>query len=316
MDKHSRIYVAGHRGMVGSSIVRALTAGGFEKNLIVRTSQELDLRDNHRVAAFFAEAKPEYVFLAAAKVGGILANSTFPAEFIYDNLAIQTNVIHQSYIHGVKKLLLLGSSCIYPRDSPQPMREEYLLTGPLELTNEWYAVAKIAGIKMCQAYRRQYGSNFIAAMPTNLYGPNDNFDLQTAHVLAALIRRFHEAREQGSPPTLWGSGTPRREFLHVDDCAAGAVFLMQTYSDQAIVNVGTGRDLSITELAAMVAEIVGYKGEIHWDRTKPDGTPRKLLDCGRMQALGWKPTISLREGLMETYEWYVRYGVLQWASIP
>lgn len=316
MDKHSRIYVAGHRGMVGSSIVRALTAGGFEKNLIVRTSQELDLRDHHRVAAFFAEAKPEYVFLAAAKVGGILANSTFPAEFIYDNLAIQTNVIHQSYIHGVKKLLLLGSSCIYPRDSPQPMKEEYLLTGPLELTNEWYAVAKIAGIKMCQAYRRQYGCNFIAAMPTNLYGPNDNFDLQTAHVLAALIRRFHEAREQGSPPTLWGSGTPRREFLHVDDCAAGALFLMQTYSDQAIVNVGTGRDLSITELAAMAAEIVGYKGEINWDRTKPDGAPRKLLDCGRMQALGWNPTISLREGLMETYEWYARYGVPQSASIP
>jgi len=299
--------------MVGSAIVRTLTAGGYG-NLLLRTSKELDLRDGGRVAAFFAETKPEYVFLAAAKVGGILANSSFPAEFIYDNVAIQTNVIHQAHVHGVKKLLLLGSSCIYPRDSPQPMKEEALLTGPLEPTNEWYAVAKIAGIKMCQAYRRQYGCDFIAAMPTNLYGPNDNFDLQTSHVLAALIRRFHEAREQGNPPTLWGTGTPRREFLHVDDCAGGAVFLMQTYSDSSIVNVGTGTDLSIAELAAMVAEVVGYNGEIRWDRTKPDGTPRKLLDCGRMQALGWNPSISLRDGLVGTYEWYTRFQVTRSAS--
>jgi GDP-L-fucose synthase len=299
--------------MVGSAIVRALIAGGYG-NLLLRTSKELDLRDGGRVAAFFAETKPDYVFLAAAKVGGILANSSFPAEFIYDNLAIQTNVIHQAHVHGVKKLLLLGSSCIYPRDSPQPMKEEYLLTGPLEPTNEWYAVAKIAGIKMCQAYRRQYGCDFIAAMPTNLYGPNDNFDLQTSHVLAALIRRFHEAREQGTPPTLWGTGTPRREFLHVDDCAGGAVFLMQTYSDSSIVNVGTGTDLSIAELAAMVAKVVGYSGEIRWDCTKPDGTPRKLLDCGRMQALGWNPSISLRDGLVDTYEWYTRCRVTRSAS--
>ncbi|WHZ25192.1 MAG: GDP-L-fucose synthetase [Nitrospira sp.] len=315
MDQHARIYIAGHQGMVGSAIVRTLTARGYD-NLLFRTSKELDLRDSGRVASFFADTKPEYVFLAAAKVGGILANSTFPAEFIYDNLAIQTNVIHQAYVHGVRKLLLLGSSCIYPRDAPQPMKEEYLLTGPLEPTNEWYAVAKIAGIKMCQAYRRQYGCDFIAAMPTNLYGPNDNFDLQTAHVLAALLRKFHEAKETSMVPSLWGSGTPRREFLHVNDCAAGAVFLMQSYSDSTIVNVGTGTDLSISELAAMVADVVGYKGEIRWDRTKPDGTPRKLLDCGRMQALGWNPTISLRDGLIDTYTWYTRVVVPQSASIP
>ncbi|WHZ15594.1 MAG: GDP-L-fucose synthetase [Nitrospira sp.] len=315
MEKHARIYVAGHRGMVGSAIVRALTACGYD-NLLIRASKELDLRDNGRVDAFFAEAKPEYVFLAAAKVGGILANSTFPAEFIYDNLAIQTNIIHQAYVHGVKKLLLLGSSCIYPRDSPQPMKEEYLLTGPLEPTNEWYAVAKIAGIKMCQAYRQQYGCDFIAAIPTSLYGPNDNFDLQTAHVLAALIRRFHEAREQGCSPILWGSGTPRREFLHVDDCAEACLFLMDHYSDATIINVGTGQDIAIAELASLVAEVVGYLGPVHWDRPKPDGTPRKLMDCSRMQALGWNPTISLREGLIETYEWYARYGVPQSTSIP
>lgn len=303
MDKHSSIYVAGHRGMVGSAIVRALTAAGYD-NLNVRTSKELDLRDNRRVAEFFAEEKPEYVFLAAAKVGGILANSTLPAEFIYDNLAIQTNVIHQAYVHGAKKLLLLGSSCIYPRDSPQPMKEEYLLTGPLEPTNEWYAVAKIAGIKMCQAYRRQYGCDFIAAMPTNLYGPNDNFDLQHSHVLAALLRRFHEAREQGSPPTLWGSGSPRREFLHVDDCADACIFLMERYSDAMIVNVGAGQEITIADLAVLVADVVGYQGAIHWDCTKPDGMPRKLMDSSRIAALGWKPTISLRQGLDETYLWY------------
>lgn len=306
MEKQSRIYVAGHRGMVGSAIVRALTACGYD-NLLLRTSKELDLRDNGRVAAFFAETKPEYVFLAAAKVGGILANSTFPAEFIYDNLAIQTNVIHQAHVHSVKKLLLLGSSCIYPRDSPQPMKEEYLLTGPLEPTNEWYAVAKIAGIKMCQAYRRQYGCDFIAAMPTNLYGPNDNFDLQTAHVLAALIRRFHEAREQGTPPTLWGSGTPRREFLHVDDCAAACLFLMERYSDAMIMNVGAGQDITIAELASLVAEVVGYRGAIRWDRTKPDGMARKLMDSSRIAAMGWTSRISLRQGLRDAYRWYQGY---------
>src|SRR5574340_130355 len=306
MEKQSRIYVAGHRGMVGSAIVRALTACGYD-NLLLRTSKELDLRDNGRVAAFFAETKPEYVFLAAAKVGGILANSTFPAEFIYDNLAIQTNVIHQAHVHSVKKLLLLGSSCIYPRDSPQPMKEEYLLTGPLEPTNEWYAVAKIAGIKMCQAYRRQYGCDFIAAMPTNLYGPNDNFDLQTAHVLAALIRRFHEAREQGTPPTLWGSGTPRREFLHVDDCAAACLFLMERYSDAMIMNVGVGQDITIAELASLVAEVVGYRGAIRWDRTKPDGMARKLMDSSRIAAMGWTSRISLRQGLRDAYRWYQGY---------
>jgi GDP-L-fucose synthase len=289
--------------MVGSAIVRALTARGYD-NLIVRTSHELDLRDNRHVAEFFSVTKPDYVYLAAAKVGGILANSTLPAEFIYDNLAIQTNVVHQAYLHGVKKLLLLGSSCIYPRDSPQPMKEEYLLTGPLEPTNEWYAVAKIAGIKMCQAYRRQYGCDFIAAMPTNLYGPNDNFDLQTAHVLAALLRRFHEAREQGAEPSLWGTGTPLREFLHADDCAEACLFLMDCYSDAQIINVGAGQEISIGQLATVVAEIVGYRGNIHWDRTKPDGMPRKLMDGSRMTALGWTPRISLREGLKDAYAWF------------
>lgn len=303
MDKQARIYIAGHQGMVGSAILRTLTKGGFQ-NVILRTRQELDLRDNTRVASFFSEAKPDLVFLAAAKVGGILANSTLPADFIYDNLAIQTNVIHQAYIHGVKKLLLLGSSCIYPRDSPQPMKEGYLLTGPLEPTNEWYAVAKIAGIKMCQAYRRQYGCDFIAAMPTNLYGQNDNFDLQHSHVLAALLRRFHEAREQGTPPTLWGSGAPRREFLHVDDCAQACLFLMEHYSDAAIINVGTEQEIAIADLAALVAEVVGYHGPVHWDRTKPDGMPRKLMDSSRIAALGWKPAISLAEGLHLTYQWY------------
>lgn len=307
IDRQARVYVAGHRGMVGSAIVRALTARGYDQ-LIVRTSAELDLRDNRQVAEFFSKTKPDYVYLAAAKVGGILANSTLPAEFIYDNLAIQTNVVHQAYLHGVKKLLLLGSSCIYPRDAPQPMKEEYLLTGPLEPTNEWYAVAKIAGIKMCQAYRQQYGCDFIAAMPTNLYGPNDNFDLQTAHVLAALLRRFHEAREQGTTPTLWGSGAPRREFLHVDDCADACLFLMDRYSDARIMNVGAGQDIAIAELAALVAEVVGYRGGLQWDRTKPDGMPRKLMDSSRMAALGWKPTIGLREGLSETYAWYKRYA--------
>jgi GDP-L-fucose synthase len=304
VERDARIYVAGHRGMVGSALVRLLQAKGY-RNLLYRTSQELDVRDSRQVEQFFAEVKPEYVMIAAAKVGGILANSSFPAEFLYENLAIQTNLIHHAYLHRVKKLLLLGSSCIYPRDCPQPIREEYLLTGPLEPTNEWYAIAKIAGIKMCQAYRRQYGCDFIAAMPTNLYGSNDNFDLATAHVLPALIRRFHDAKETGELPTLWGSGSPRREFLHVDDCAEACLVLMERHSGEDIVNVGAGQDIPIAELAILVAEAVGYKGEIRWDRTKPDGTPRKLLDSRRIAAMGWAPRLSLREGIGSTYRWYV-----------
>jgi GDP-L-fucose synthase len=290
--------------MVGSALVRLLQAKRY-RNLLYKTSKELDLRDSRQVEHFFAEANPEYVIIAAAKVGGILANSSFPAEFLHDNLAIQTNLIHQAHLHRVKKLLLLGSSCIYPRDCPQPIREEYLLTGPLEPTNEWYAIAKIAGVKMCQAYRRQYGCDFIAAMPTNLYGPNDNFDLNTAHVLPALTRRFHEAKDISEPPTLWGTGSPRREFLHVDDCAEACMVLMERHSGEDIVNVGAGKDIPIAELATLVAAVVGYKGEIRWDRTKPDGTPRKLLDCRRMTALGWKPRVSLQEGIGSTYRWYV-----------
>ena len=304
MEIDARIYVAGHRGMVGSALVRLLQAKGY-KDLLCRTSKELDLRDSRQVEQFFAEANPEYVIIAAAKVGGILANSSFPAEFLYDNLAIQANLIHQAHLHRVKKLLLLGSSCIYPRDCPQPIREEYLLSGPLEPTNEWYAVAKIAGIKMCQAYRRQYGCDFIAAMPTNLYGPHDNFDLSTAHVLPALIRRFHEAKDTGEAPTIWGTGSPYREFLHVDDCAEACLVLMERHSGEDIVNVGAGRDLPIAELAALVAKVVGYTGEIRWDRAKPDGTPRKLLDCRRMTALEWTPQISLQNGIDSTYRWYV-----------
>lgn len=304
METDARIYVAGHRGMVGSALVRLLQAKRY-RNLLYKTSKELDLRDSRQVEQFFAEANPEYVIIAAAKVGGILANSSFPAEFLYDNLAIQTNLIHQAHLHRVKKLLLLGSSCIYPRDCPQPIREEYLLTGPLEPTNEWYAIAKIAGIKMCQAYRRQYGCDFIAAMPTNLYGPNDNFDLTTAHVLPALTRRFHEAKDISEAPTLWGTGSPRREFLHVDDCAEACMVLMEQHSGEDIVNVGAGKDIPIAELATLVAAVVGYKGEIRWDQTKPDGTPRKLLDCRRMTALGWKPRVSLQEGIGSTYRWYV-----------
>lgn len=303
MEKDARIYVAGHRGMVGSALLRLLEARGYT-NLLYRTSKELDLRDGQLVERFFTETKPQYVIIAAAKVGGILANSTLPAEFIYDNLAIQTNVIHQAYLHRVKKLLLLGSSCIYPRDCPQPIREEYLLTGPLEPTNEWYALAKIAGIKMCLAYRRQYGCDFIAAMPTNLYGPYDNFDLQRGHVLPALVRRFHEAKDIGQTPTLWGTGKPRREFLYVDDCAEACLILMKRHSGEDIVNVGAGKDIPIAELATLVADVVGYKGEIRWDRSKPDGTPRKLLDCSRATALGWIPRISLREGIRLTYDWY------------
>lgn len=310
MEQDARIYIAGHRGMVGSALLRQLQSNGY-RNLLFRTRQELDLRDGGEVKQFFEEMKPEYVLIAAAKVGGILANSSFPAEFLYDNLAIQNNLIHQAYRSGVKKLLFLGSSCIYPRDCPQPIREESLLTGPLEPTNEWYAVAKIAGIKLCQAYRRQYGCDFIAAMPTNLYGPNDNFDLATAHVLPALVRRFHEAKNTGEAPRVWGSGSPRREFLHVDDCAAACLLLMERYSGEDIVNVGAGKDISIAELATLVAEIVGYVGAIRWDSTKPDGTPRKIMNASQITKLGWSPQLSLRQGLHSTYEWYQSQAVFE-----
>ncbi|MDI3467519.1 MAG: GDP-L-fucose synthetase [Nitrospira sp.] len=311
MEKQSRIYVAGHRGMVGSAIVRALTACGYD-NLLLRTSKELDLRDNGRVAEFFAEVKPEYVFLAAAKVGGILANSIFPAEFIYDNLAIQTNVVHEAYVHGVKKLLFLGSSCIYPKHAPQPMKEEYLLTGPLEPTNEWYAVAKIAGIKMCQAYRRQYGCDFIAAMPTNLYGLGDNYHPKNSHVIPALIRKAHEAKERGDGEMMvWGSGSPRREFLYSDDLADACVFLMEKASGGEtgdLINVGVGMDLTIAELAHAVAEAVGFEGALVFDRSKPDGTPRKLLDVSRLHGLGWKARTDLKHGLKLTYRDFLSHS--------
>jgi len=304
MKKDARIYVAGHRGMVGSAIVRRLEQEGFA-NLILRTSSELDLRSQQAVVTFFAEEKPEYVFLAAAKVGGILANSSYPADFIRDNLQIQTNVVDAAYHHGVKKLAFLGSSCIYPKMAPQPLKEEYLLTGPLEPTNEWYAVAKIAGIKMCQAYRRQYGFNAISLMPTNLYGPGDNFDLETSHVLPALIRKFHEAKVNGDGQvTIWGTGSPRREFLHVDDLADACLFLMQHYDDEAIVNVGVGEDISIRDLAGLVKDIVGFRGEIVHDISKPDGTPRKLLDVSRLRALGWQARTPLSDGISDVYRWY------------
>jgi GDP-L-fucose synthase len=315
MNKGSRIYVAGHRGMVGAALVRALQTRGYER-LILRAKGELDLRQAQDVARFFADTAPEYVFLAAAKVGGIWANASYPADFLYDNLAIETNVIHQAHVHGVKKLLLLGSSCIYPRNSPQPIKEEYLLTGSLEPTNEWYAVAKIAGIKMCEAYRRQYGSDFIAAMPTNLYGPHDNFDLTTSHVLPALLRKFHEAKETGIPPVLWGSGRPRREFLHVDDCAEACLFLMEHYSGDVSVNVGVGTDIPIAELAQLIARIVGYEGPVSWDTGKPDGVPRKVLDCSRLTALGWGPTIALEHGIADTYAWYRDHAVAPSAANP
>jgi len=300
----ARIYVAGHRGLVGSAICRRLEQAGF-RNLIRRTRQELDLLSQAQVERFFAEERPEYVFLAAARVGGIQANRTRPAEFIYENLAIEVNVIEAARRWGVRKLLFLGSSCIYPRLAPQPIPESALLTGPLEPTNEAYAVAKIAGLKMCQAYRRQYGFDAIALMPTNLYGPGDNFDLETGHVLAALIRRFDEAREQGRASVrLWGTGTPRREFLHVDDLAEAALFLMENYTGEEIINVGCGEDLTIAELARLVADIVGYQGEIEFDPSMPDGVPRKLLDVSRLFALGWRPKISLREGIAQTWRWW------------
>ncbi len=311
MEKQAKIYVAGHRGMVGSAIVRRLQAEGYT-NLVLRTSKELDLREQAAVRRFFEEEKPEYVFLAAAKVGGILANNTYRGEFIYDNLMIQSNVIHEAYRQGVKKLLFLGSSCIYPKFAPQPIKEEYLLTGALEPTNEPYAVAKIAGIKLCQAYRDQYGCNFICAMPTNLYGPGDNFDLQTSHVMPALIRKFLEAKAKQAPSvSVWGTGSPRREFLYVDDLAEACLFLMQYYDEKEIVNVGTGEDISIKELAGLIQEITGYNGVIEWDTSKPDGTPRKLLDVSRIHALGWKHKTSLKEGIRKTVEYAKQFIVIQ-----
>lgn len=304
MDKNSRIYVAGHRGLVGSAIVRSLQAEGYS-NLITRTRAEVDLLDNRSVEQFFATEKPEYVFLAAARVGGILANKTFPADFIRENLLIQTHVIDSAWKNGVSKLLFLGSSCIYPKFAPQPIREEYLLTGTLEPTNDAYAIAKIAGILACQSYRRQYGFDAISVMPTNLYGPGDNFDLKNSHVLPALIRRFHDAKLTGADTvTIWGTGTPRREFLYVDDLAAACLFLMGYYSSPEPINAGVGEDTSIAELAQLVANIVGFKGTIEYDTTKPDGTPRKLLDVNRIHALGWKAHTNLNEGIGKTYDWY------------
>lgn len=304
MDLNGKIYVAGHRGMVGSALVRRLNAEGYHQ-LVFRQSAELDLRNQAAVAAFFAEEKPDYVFLAAAKVGGIQANNTFRGEFLYDNLMIQNNIIHQAYLNQVKKLLFLGSSCIYPKMAPQPLREDYLLTGPLEPTNEPYAIAKIAGIKLCDAYRDQYGCNFISVMPTNLYGPNDNYDLNNSHVLPALIRKFHEAKVKGEPfVTMWGTGTPRREFLHADDLADACVYLMKHYNEPGLVNIGTGEDLEIRELAAMIRDIVGYTGEIRHDLSKPDGTPRKLMDVSKLHSFGWKHRIGLEEGIRDVYAAY------------
>lgn len=302
MTSSDKIYVAGHRGMVGSAIVRRLRQSGFD-NLVLRTSAELDLRNQQVVNDFFASEKPAYVFMAAARVGGIMANNTYRADFIYDNLMIQGNVIHASYVNKVQKLMFLGSSCIYPKLAPQPMKEEYLLTGLLEETNEPYAIAKITGIKMCDAYRAQYGCNFISVMPTNLYGPNDNYDLNKSHVLPALIRKFHEAKILGLPSvTIWGTGTPRRELLHADDLADACLFLMQQYNEPGFVNIGTGHDIAIKDLALLVKEITGYTGTIEHDLSKPDGTPRKLMDVNKLHALGWKASIGLKEGIEKVYQ--------------
>jgi GDP-L-fucose synthase len=303
----SSIFVAGHRGLVGSAIVRRLRAGGYE-SLLLRDRTELDLTSQAAVERFFAETRPEYVFLAAARVGGIWANNAYPADFLRDNIAIATNVIDAAHRHGTRKLLFLGSSCVYPKYAPQPLREEYLLTGALEPTNEWYAIAKIAGLKLCQAYRRQYGFNAISAMPTNLYGPEDNFSLQSSHVLPALIRKFHEAKERGdSAVEVWGTGTPRREFLHVDDLADACLFLMARYEEEQFINVGWGRDETVAELASTIARVVGFSGSLRFDPGKPDGTPRKLLDTTRISALGWAPRIALEDGIRSTYEWFLEH---------
>jgi GDP-L-fucose synthase len=321
MDFGSKIYVAGHRGLVGSAIVKQLRHDGHS-NLLLRTSKELDLRDQAATAGFFAKERPDYVFLAAARVGGIVANSSYPAEFIYDNLMIQNNIIHNAWVTGAKRLLFLGSSCIYPKLAPQPLKEEYLLTGPLEPTNEPYAIAKIAGITMCRSYNRQYGTKFLAAMPTNLYGPNDNFDLETSHVLPALLRKFHEQQVRPHPShdreavTIWGTGTPYREFLYVDDLADASLFLMNlsddvysslltSHSSPALINIGTGEEVSIRELALLIAEVVGFTGELVFDSSKPDGTPRKLSDVSRLHDLGWRHRVGLREGLKATCQWYL-----------
>ena len=304
MNKEAKIFIAGHRGMVGSAIHRKLSSLGY-LNIVTRSSAELDLRIQERVNEFFEAERPEYVFLAAAKVGGILANNTFRADFIYENIMIQSNIIHSSYATGVKKLMFLGSSCIYPKLAPQPLKEDYLLTGLLEPTNEPYAIAKIAGIKMCDAYRSQYGCDFISVMPTNLYGPNDNYDLQNAHVLPSLVRKFHEAKINNSPEvSIWGTGLPKREFLHADDLADACVFLMNTYSDEGLVNIGTGEDISISDLALMIKEVVGYDGVIVYDASKPDGTPRKLMDVSKLSKLGWNYTIPLKKGLEMVYQEY------------
>ena len=305
MDKKGRIYVAGHQGLVGSAILRQLQAQGYQ-NIIIIPREELDLLEQEEVYRFFAREEPQYVFLAAARVGGIEANRSFPAQFIRENLLIQSHVIDAAFNYGVKKLLFLGSSCIYPALAPQPIKEEYLLSGRLEETNEAYAIAKIAGIKMCQAYNRQYGANYISVMPTNLYGPGDNFDLNTSHVLPALIRKFHEAKiRQDKKVVVWGTGKPRREFLHVDDLARACIFLMQSYDQPEIINIGTGKDISIADLASLVKNIVDYEGKIVHDHSKPDGTPRKLLDISKLMALGWHPQITLRQGIESTYRWFI-----------
>ena len=302
INKFSKIYIAGHRGMVGSSILRILKKEGYN-NIILKTSSELDLRNQQKVADFFEFEKPEYVFLAAAKVGGIIANNTLRAEFIHDNLVIQNNIIHQSYLNGVKKLLFLGSSCIYPKFAPQPLKEDYLLSGELEYTNEPYAIAKIAGIKMCDAYRDQYGCNFISVMPTNLYGPNDNYDLNNSHVLPALIRKIVTAKKNNSETiTIWGTGNPKREFLHADDLAEACYFLMKNYDEPGLINIGTGEDISILDLAKLIKKIIGFEGEIITDISKPDGTPRKLMDVSKINSLGWKAKIGLEEGIIKVIE--------------
>ncbi|GAB4052287.1 GDP-L-fucose synthase [Spirosoma litoris] len=310
MEKQARIYVAGHRGMVGSAIIRKLQEEGYT-TIITRTSSELDLRNQEAVVDFFEQERPEYVFLAAAKVGGIMANNTYRAEFLYDNLMIESNIIHQAYKTGVKKLLFLGSSCIYPKLAPQPLKEEYLLSGFLESTNEPYAIAKITGIKLCEAYRSQYGCDFISAMPTNLYGPNDNYDLNGSHVLPALIRKFHEAKINNQPTVeVWGTGSPMREFLHADDLADACFFLMEHYNGELFVNIGTGEDVTIKEVAELIKEIVGFEGELRWNTDKPDGTPRKLMDVSRLHDMGWKHTTELKEGLERTYQDFLANEVL------